>query len=136
MENDDPSDFLDIHLSNNVQSTNPGASGMGWSSGMQAMELQVGHEKDAHQDFDSFVATSLLEGGMGNFGGPSSLFPLEGIQARKIQDSGWDSGVSGPGYYLEQDPGHYTFIFTGSYSGDYRLQERIIRSIRFSAPSK
>ncbi len=129
-------EILDIHLANNVSSTSTGSSGLEWSLGKQEMEMQIGHEKDVHQDFDSFIASKLSEGGMGDFGGPILPFTVEGIQVRKIQDSGWDSGVSGPGYFLEQDSGHYTYIFSGSKSDDYGTIESIIRSVRFVAPSK
>jgi len=102
-------DFLDIHLANFRHSDNPACD-----PSFMGLEIQAGLPKDQNQDFSSFVKSQqIVEGDLGPKGSLKKI-KVDNHIGFKAQYSGWDSGCSGPGYFIEQDDARYIYIYTGA----------------------
>lgn len=124
--------FLDIHLSNQESPDIPGCP-----EGYMGAEIQVGHIKEANMDFTSFVKSQVSTNKNGlNPGGALEQIVVDNHMGFKIEHSGWASGCTGQGYFIEQNEGQYIYVFTGSYLEETELKENdvieeIIGSIKF-----
>jgi hypothetical protein len=102
-------DFLDIHLSLSSQHNND----YPLCDNFVGLEIQSNIAKDQNMDFFSFVKSQVVDGEMGPSGSLEEI-KIDDHLGFKIDSSGWDSACTGPGYFIEQDKGHYIYIFTGS----------------------
>ena len=127
------SPFLDIHL-RNKESTNDYKC----PTGFAGVEIQVGNSKNSDKNFDTFVKNSVLPQGAGmSPSGKIDKFTINGKIAYKVEHSGGEGLCPvGPGYFIEQDQTHYTYIFTGADEQNGLLVEsgtitQIVNSINF-----
>lgn len=100
--------FLDIHLENFQYSDDNSIC----DPNFIGLEIQAGVPKDQSQDFYSFVKSQIVEGGLGPKGSLKEV-KVNDHFGFMVQDSGWDSNCSGPGYFIEQDRNFYIYVFTG-----------------------
>jgi hypothetical protein len=120
--------FLDIHLSNEAS-----GEGAGCPSKFSAIEAQIGSTKDPKIDFYTYIKS--IEGGfMGGSLGDITPTTIGGKKAFQTSYSGWDSGCVGPGFFIEENPSTYTYIFTGNAndSTDKDKLVKIINSFKFT----
>ena len=129
--------FVDIHLSNKTTSTSDAHPPC--VSGFAAMEIQVGHKKEVSGNFESFVHSQVLSNRTMGASGEVSKIELNNKTAFRVESSGWEVSCSGPGYFIEQDPSHYAYVFTGSYESKNQLGEnttikKILSTFKFANP--
>ncbi len=119
--------FLDIHLSN-IQVVN----GPGCPEKYIGLEIQVGHVKDTKVDFTTFVQSQVKSGIGLQPSGKLEEMSISIYKGYKVENSGWDSGCVGPGYFIEQDEDRYVYIFSGGNIENYNITlNQILSSFKF-----
>jgi hypothetical protein len=123
--------FLDIHLDNQLT-----ADDLSCSDGYVGLEIITPSHKDKDLDLASWLKTQWLDNhALGGPSGTMELLPLGSNQVYKSQYSGSDTNCDGPGYFIEQNPTSYLYIYT-NLAGDKQSEglawlEKIISTIKF-----
>lgn len=124
--------FLSVHAANKAVTSD----GPQCPDGFAGIELQIGHQKSATENFDAFVTAQVTDKPEGlSPGGKLEKFLINGKNTYKVEHAGWDSNCKGPGYFIEQNPTTFTYIFTGvganSEAAVTQLLTQIVNSIRY-----
>lgn len=118
--------FLDIHATINT------TDGPECPAGFRGIEIQVGLPLDQETDFTYFVRSQTMPSGIGLYpSGKITEESVKGHQVLKVENSGWDSGCRGPGYFIKQSARKYTYMYTGGDGVDSEYWDLIVASFRF-----
>ena len=118
--------FLDILVTTNA------TDGPECLAGFRGIQIQVGKLFDQKTDFTSFVRSQVISNGIGLY--PSGKIIEKSVnehQVFKIQNSGWDSVCSGPGYFIQQGAGRYAYVYTGGDKVDPEYWDLILMTFKF-----
>lgn len=122
----DNAGFLDLHL------TNYKVEERADCNKFVGMEIQVGHPLSG--SFDELVKSQVNAGDMGPSGKIVSIV-IGGHAAYKIDQSGWNGGCGGPGYFIKMDDNRYIYIFTGyGKDDDQKFINQILSTFKFINP--
>ncbi|HLD30880.1 MAG TPA: PsbP-related protein [Patescibacteria group bacterium] len=119
----------DIHLSNMNPSDGPSCDNQ-----YSGLEIMVNNEKDPNVSFTDFVKSQVADTEGLNPSGKIEELSVPNNKSFMVERSGWDSGCAGPGYFIEQSPGKYVYIFTGNAndSEDVGVIAEIISTFKFT----
>lgn len=116
--------FLDVHLTNyKVENRADCSKSIG-------MEIQAFHLIEG--SFDTFVKSQVNTGGMGPSGNLTPII-IGDHTAYKIDESGWDGGCGGPGYFIKASSTKYMYIFSGrGKETDQKIIDQILATFKFT----
>ena len=116
--------FLDVHL------TNYKVADRADCSKFIGMEIQAFHPIEG--SFDTFVKSQVNTGGMGPSGNLTPII-IGGHTAYKVDNSGWDGGCGGPGYFIKASSTKYMYIFSGrGKETDQKIIDQILATFKFT----